>query len=98
MRFEKQALIGAAILAAASAGFALKPVAIPPAYAACGPEAHIDGTTAESTKRLMERAGYTDIRIDQKGCDNVWHVFAVKDGKESRYAVEPGGKIYPEGD
>jgi hypothetical protein len=98
MRLHTILLTGAAIVAIGGAGLALKPALAPPAYAACGPGAHVDGTTAESTRRLLQRAGYTDIKVEQKGCDNVWHVFATKNGVESRYAVEPNGKIYPEGD
>lgn len=91
-------VIGSAMLLAAGGGFALGPAVIAPAQAACEPGTHIDGTTAESTMRLLRRQGYSDIKIDQKGCDNVWHVFATKDGRSGRYAVEPGGKVYPEGD
>ena len=97
MRFQKYAMAGAAAFAMAGAGLALNPTVVPPAYAACDPGTPIDNTTGQFIKHLMERAGYSDIRIDQKGCDNVWHVLASKNGNEGRYAVEPGGKIYPEG-
>ena len=79
------------------AGAALAPVAIQPAYAACDPGTHIDGTTADWAKRTMMRSGFHDVKVDQKGCDNVWHVIASKDGQSGRYAIEPGGKIFPEG-
>jgi hypothetical protein len=98
MRIEKYLVLGAAVAALASAGIAVGPPVMAPAYAACGPGAHVNGTTAESTRRLLERHGYSQVKIDQKGCDNVWHVFANKDGQYRRYAVEPDGKIYPEGD
>ena len=45
----------------------------------------------------MMRAGFREVQVEQKGCDNVWHVIASKDGQSGRYAIEPGGKIYPEG-
>jgi hypothetical protein len=94
---KKYAVVGALALGLLGSGWALAPSAIPPAYAACDPGTRIDGTTAESTKRMMMKQGFNNITVDQKGCDNVWHVMANKDGKRSRFAVEPGGRIYPEG-
>jgi hypothetical protein len=94
----KFVLAGALALGLIGAGAALAPIAIHPAYAACDPGTPIDGTTDQSTRRLMMQQGFTDIKVDQKGCDNVWHVFATKDGKSGRFAVEPGGKVYPESD
>jgi hypothetical protein len=70
---------------------------IHPAQAACDPGTPIDGTSADGTRRMMQKSGYSNIQVEQKGCDNVWHVMADKDGQRGRFAVEPGGKIYPEG-
>ncbi|MGH6988332.1 MAG: hypothetical protein ACREFD_18555 [Stellaceae bacterium] len=97
MTIAKHLIFGAAAMALAGAGIVSLPAAIPPAYAACGPTAHVNGTTATSTQHLLKRHGYTNIKIDQKGCDNVWHVFANHNGHYGRYAVEPNGQIYPEG-
>jgi hypothetical protein len=80
-----------------SAGAALAPTAVHPAYAACDPGTHVDNTTADTARRIMLRAGFTDVQVEQKGCDNVWHVIANKNGQLGRYAIEPGGRIYPEG-
>jgi len=80
-----------------AAGTALAPTAIHPAFAACDPGTRVDGTTAEMARRAMLRAGFTNVHVEQKGCDNVWHVTASKDGQDGRYALEPGGRIYPEG-
>jgi hypothetical protein len=92
------ALAGALALSVVGTGPMLAPpLAIHPAYAACDPGTHIDGSTADWAKRTMMRAGYRDVKVDQKGCDNVWHVIASKDGQSGRFAIEPGGKIYPEG-
>jgi hypothetical protein len=93
----KHVLAGALALSLLGAGAALAPNAIHPAYAACDPGTHLDKTTADWAKRTMMHAGFSDVKVDQKGCDNVWHVFASKDGNRSRYAIEPSGKIYPEG-
>jgi hypothetical protein len=89
---------GAAILGLCGGVALLAPSAsIHPAYAACDPGTRVDGSTADWAKRTMMRSGYNDVQIDQKGCDNVWHVVASKDGQRGRFAIEPGGKIYPEG-
>ncbi len=93
----KHIIAGAVALGLVGAGVALAPHAIQPAYAACDPGTHIDNTTADMAKRIMMRAGFHDVQVDQKGCDNVWHVIASKDGQRGRYAIEPDGKIYPEG-
>jgi hypothetical protein len=36
--------------------------------------------------------------MEHKGCDNVWHGFAMKDGAAGRVAVSPSGEVMPEGD
>jgi hypothetical protein len=36
--------------------------------------------------------------MEHKGCDNVWHGFAMKDGATGRVAVSPSGEVMPEGD
>jgi len=95
---SKYLVAGALALGLSGVGAVVAPtLAIHPAYAACDPGTPIDGTTAESTKRVMTQSGFSDIQIEQKGCDNVWHVVASKDGQRGRFAVQPGGKIYPEG-
>ena len=91
-------LAGATALVLMSAGAVPAPtVAVHPAYAACDPGTPLNNTTADWAVRIMRRAGFSDVKVDQKGCDNVWHVFASRDGQRGRYAIEPGGKIYPEG-
>jgi hypothetical protein len=74
-----------------------RPVAIAPAAAACDPGDKIDNTTANDARRKIVAAGYTDVQMLGKGCDNVWHATASRDGKPGRVALEPSGKIYPEG-
>ncbi len=87
--------LSASILIGAGAGLA--PTAVHPAYAACDPGTYIDNTTADTARRIMLRAGFTNVQVEQKGCDNVWHVIASKNGQYGRYAIEPSGRIYPEG-
>ena len=93
----KYVVAGALALGLLGGAVALVPTAIQPAYAACDPGTRIDSSTADWAKRTMMRAGFRDVQIDHKGCDNVWHVVASRDGREGRYAIQPGGKIYPEG-
>jgi hypothetical protein len=74
------------------------PEALTAAYASCLPRERIDGRTAGMAVRQAERAGYADVQMEGKGCDNVWHGFGMKGGGETRIAVEPSGQVFPEGD
>jgi hypothetical protein len=91
--------IGAAVLAAS---LMVAPVLIAPAsftaQAVCDPGDRIDNVTAEMAKRRVESAGYSQVRMEHKGCDNTWHGFAVKGGASMRVAVSPSGEVMPEGD
>jgi hypothetical protein len=82
----------AALLAAPAAGL------VAPAQAACAPGDRIDGTTAEWAREKAAAAGYSDITMERKGCDNFWHGFAMKDGQQTRIVVSPDGEVRPEGD
>ena len=92
--------IGAAILAAALmiAPAVLGPVSLTAARAACDPGEKVDATTAAQAKKLAETAGYSEVHMDHKGCDSVWHGTAVKDGASVHLAVLPSGEVAPEGD
>jgi len=74
------------------------PTALTAAYAICAPGETIDGTTAEMAKRRIESAGYSHVRMAHKGCDNVWHGFAMRGGASGRVAVSPSGVVMPESD
>jgi hypothetical protein len=92
--------IGAAMLAASlMIGPALLgPPSFTAARAACDPGDRIDATTALQARERAESAGYSQVRMEHKGCDNVWHGFAMKDGAAGRVAVSPSGEVMPEGD
>jgi len=92
--------IGAAVLAASLmiAPALVAPPSFTAAQAACEPGDVIDNTTAEMAKRRAESAGYTQVRMERKGCDNVWHGFALKGGASVRVAVSPSGQVNQEGD
>ena len=92
--------VGVAVLAASLmiAPFLLAPASFTAAEAVCDPGDRIDGTTAEMAKRRVESAGYSQVRMEHKGCDNVWHGFAVRGGASMRVAVSPSGEVMPEGD
>ena len=92
--------IGAAVLAA---GLMIAPALLGPASltavrAACDPGDRIDATTAAQAKNRAESAGYSQVRMEHKGCDNVWHGFAMKNGASARMVVSPSGEVMPEGD
>ena len=87
--------IGAAVLAA---GLMIAPALLGPVRAACDPGDRIDATTAAQAKNRAESAGYSQVRMEHKGCDNVWHGFAMKNGASARMAVSPSGEVMPEGD
>jgi hypothetical protein len=93
-------VLGVAVL---SLGVILAPAIVGPraltaAYAICLPGERIDGKTAEMAKRRVESAGYRNVQMEHKGCDNVWHGFASRGGSSTRVAVSPSGEVMPEGD
>ncbi len=92
--------LGAAVLAASLmiAPVLLAPTSFTAAQAACEPGERIDNTTAEMAKRRAESAGYSQVRMERKGCDNVWHGFGMRGGTAVRVAVSPAGEVMPEGD
>lgn len=68
------------------------------AAAACDPGTRIDASTATNAKRRFEQAGYRQVRVIKKGCDNYWHGMGVKDGAEGRIVLSPAGEVLPEND
>jgi hypothetical protein len=74
------------------------PTPVSPAWAqgACEPGDKPDGTTANDARKKLETAGYRQARDLKKGCDNVWHGKAVKDGRPVNVALSPKGEIFIE--
>jgi hypothetical protein len=97
MDARKVTIVAMSALAIAGVGFAGRTVAIAPAHAACLPTDHVNGSTAQDAKRGFARAGYPNVQNLVKGCDNVWHGITNKGGQPIRVALEPGGKVFPEG-
>ena len=93
-------VIGAAVLAAGLviAPALLGPTSLTAVRAACDPGERIDATTAAQAKNRTESAGYSQVHMEHKGCDNVWHGFAMKNGASVRMAVSPSGEVMQEGD
>ena len=89
------AVLSASVLVAPTI---VAPKALTAAQAACLPGERIDGRTADMAKRQAESAGYRNVQMEHKGCDNVWHGFAMKDGATGRVAVSSSGEVMPEGD
>jgi hypothetical protein len=46
----------------------------------------------------MEGASFSGVHGLTKGCDNVWHGLAMKDGASVHVAVQPQGQVMQEGD
>lgn len=92
--------IGAAVIAASLmiAPALIGPASFTAAQAACEPGDKIDATTADQAKKRAEGAGYTQVRMLRKGCDNVWHGTGMKGGSAVNLAVLPSGEVAPEGD
>jgi hypothetical protein len=76
----------------------LGPAGLSSARADCAPGERIDGTSADQAKKKAEGAGFTQVRELKKGCDNVWHGVAMKNGAQVRVAVLPQGQVMQEGD
>src|SRR5262249_53270554 len=91
--------IGAAVLAASLiiAPALLGPTSFTAARAACDPDEKVDATTATQAKKRAEGAGYSQVRMDHKGCDSVWHGTGMKDGASVPVAVLPSGEVMQEG-
>lgn len=58
----------------------------------------IDGSTAEQALAKFEAAGYSDVQIQEKGCDNYWHASGTKGGQSGNIVLSPSGDVMPEGD
>ena len=76
---------------------ALAMMAAGPAWAGCSPGDKIDGSTAAQAKQEIEAAGYEQVRVLKKGCDNYWHGTARKDGAAVNVVLSPDGQVVVEG-
>ena len=76
---------------------ALAMTAAGPAWAGCSPNDKIDKSTAAAAKKAFEAAGYQQVRVLKKGCDNYWHGTARKDGAAVNVVLSPDGHVYTEG-
>ncbi len=68
------------------------------AQAACSPGDVINSTTAADAQRVMQRAGYSQVRIYEKGCDNAWHGHAYLNGSPVNVVWNGEGQVLTEGD
>lgn len=95
----KASLASATVVLAVAAVLATPGVfGIGTAAAACDPGTKIDASTANDAKRRFEAAGYRNVRVGKKGCDNYWHGMGVKDGAETRIVLSPSGEVRTEND
>jgi len=89
------ALLAATVLVASPL---VGPTRLTSAQAGCASDERIDGTTAEQAKKRIEGASFSGVHGLTKGCDNVWHGLAMKDGVSVHVAVQPQGQVMEEGD
>jgi hypothetical protein len=89
------ALLAATVLVASPL---IGPTHLTSAQANCAADERVDGSTADQAKRRMEGASFNHVRDLRKGCDNVWHGLAMKDGASVRVASQPQGQVMQEGD
>jgi len=80
--------------AALSGGLALT---VPAQASECQPGERIDGSSAESARVKMEKAGFHSVRDLKKGCDNFWHGSTVRDGQMVHVVLSPQGRVMIEG-
>lgn len=90
-------VILAASIALASFAFSARPL-VQGAYAACLPDDKVNNTTAQDATKAMENAGYTQVHILAKGCDNAWHASAMLNGKPVFVVWNREGQVVTEGD
>jgi hypothetical protein len=57
----------------------------------------IDNSTPEEARAKFEAAGYRDVVIRSKGCDNYWHATAIRDGMPVNVVLSPDGVVLTEG-
>jgi len=92
----KISLFAASLLLAFAAG------SVPPivgnAAAICSPSDVINGTTATDAAKAIESAGYTNVAVYIKGCDNAWHAHAVLNGMPVNVVWNSEGQVVTEGD
>jgi hypothetical protein len=94
---HSSAILFAASLAIAIGAFSVRPM-VNDALAACAASDPVNNTTAEDATRAMQKAGYTQIKILAKGCDNAWHASAMLNGQPVFVVWNREGQVVTEGD
>ena len=64
------------------------------ALAACSTDDVIDRTTAAEATKAMERAGCTQVKVYENGCDNAWHAHAILTGNRVSLVWNREGQIF----
>jgi hypothetical protein len=85
-------------IAAGALLLAVAPPLMGQASAGCEPGVHIDASTADDARKKIVAAGYTDVHDFKKGCDNVWHAKATKNGKPVNVVLLTNGHVMEESD
>ena len=84
------------IAAALALGIAAPMAMTAPAYAQCMHGERIDGTTADMARAKATSAGFSNVVMNRKGCDNYWHGTANQGGSRVGIVVSPAGQVMVE--
>ncbi len=99
---NSKTVLSSAILFTGSLALAIGALSVRPmvneAQAACAATDHINATTAQDATRAMQQAGYSQIKILAKGCDNAWHASAMLNGQPVFVVWNREGQVLTEGD
>ncbi len=98
MKLHLELLLPAILIASAGSEFvAPDPIsAVGPATQPCRLDDNLDGTTRIDTEQRILAAGYTEVSVLAKGCDNVWHATAFAEGDPVDILVTPRGAVLTE--
>jgi hypothetical protein len=81
------------IAAALALGLAAPMMGATAAYAQCTHGERIDGSTADTARAQIQRAGFSNVAGLTKGCDNYWHGTATQNGRAVGVVLAPSGQV-----
>lgn len=73
------------------------PIALAAEPSECVAGEKIDGSTVDTARTKIEKAGFQKIEGLKKGCDNFWHGQALQNGLPVNVVLSPQGQVMTEG-